>query len=281
MKFHHVAANALLGFLLSSSTTSATTIVVFKLRNVVAVAVDSRLAYSGDKPLESVCKIRKCGDFYVTEAGWIEYPQSGVNFIKLIDEACNRKDSIREKADWLENEALSIAPRLYLETKAANAVGPNLRVIFFGYQNGVSFFAKRGFWTKDDGTPIPDGPLPHAPLDCFEKCGDGDDLKHYFTGYHDVIDEIWASGYTVSDPAEAADELVERQIAGDKSGKVGPPVSVLEVSSKGTIWKNLGLCQETGTSAGASTGSATAPGSLTSVHAQTKCDATAQNAPVE
>lgn len=246
MKLCRAAALALVTIsllVLLPSTLNATAIAVLKLDNVTAVAVDSRKSYSGDKPPESECKIRTCGDdLYVTEDGWMEYPEFDkypeFDFLKLIDQACKMKGSVKEKADWLEHEALKIALRLYQETKAAGAIPANFRAIFFGYDEKGSFFAKRGFYSSQDGTPVPEA------FDCFETCGVGDEPALLFSGHKNVMEQRYKS-VDLSHPAEAVETLVKAQISGDKTGEVGPPVSVLEVTSKGPSWQSRGLCEET------------------------------------
>jgi hypothetical protein len=113
--------------------------------------------------------------------------------------------------------------------------GPQTSVAFVRMENGVPFFAIRGFEYHDGPSPT----VEISRFDCPGKdCSEG--LRIEYIGKQNAIKAYFPNhvGETI-DPVVLARKLVELEIE-DEPSSVGPPIAILRLDPSGVTWISNG-----------------------------------------
>jgi hypothetical protein len=223
-----------------TSTLNATTFAVIKMDNVIGIAADSRVTltvdYSKEERGPDICKIRKCGPgLYVVGAGSMINIKTGTDFGSLAMRACNRRGIVQDKADWFEHQAIEAGKLIQAEDKKSPAA---FAVVFAGYDGTTTFFSKRGFYATPSGIRAEDR------IDCFDNCPAKGHVTYVFGAFQRTMNLMLSDISIFADgPTKAAENLVGAEIKADRTGKIGFPMSVLEIRATGARWIQRGACQ--------------------------------------
>lgn len=89
-----------------ATSSTATTIVIVRTRNLVVIASDSKAQYQGVQGLPHVCKIAKQNETYFVVAGIAQDTQRGFLANRIISNAIARASSFDEQAKAVESDML-------------------------------------------------------------------------------------------------------------------------------------------------------------------------------
>jgi hypothetical protein len=249
-----VWAVSLLFFLSASLRAGArgTTVVVLRAEpNSVVIATDS-LAEMDGRPA-SVCKIDVLKHVVVTMAGTVSDPESNFNAFALAEQAVSQSLSLRDAANRFSRDGLTgfkaalerlrRTDRNYYETEILQRAQP-LQVVFAGIQDGVTQYVIVYFTVTDD-------PSEKVVVTPHRESCPGSACLSVGTTDINVLGENAAVGQESrgrsaslgTDAVSIARAIVAAEIS-NTPRKVGPPISIVSISSTGRTWIERGMCKE-------------------------------------
>lgn len=217
----------------------------------VILAADGKVTRRNDPATTSyaMCKTRVVGSRAVTAAGFFRRPRVGYDVWPMLEAILSTSDTMRTIDARVRTEvgppladALADARQADPTGFARDFVFDYLGIAFAGIEDG-QLGLRTAHFSHDDagGISYSVGQYPR-PADAFDAGAIGIHLM----GEHSVIDREYPDARLVpllrKDLVEAARVLVELEIQRTPE-KVGPPLSVVEVTPGGPRWIVSGACR--------------------------------------
>jgi hypothetical protein len=221
-----------------SQSTGGTTGVAVLTPTRAVLAIDSRITLTSGDVVQrgsDECKLRPAGNFYVALAGLNDHAATNFDAWRSIRDAAAGALTVADAAASVE---LRLAPELRIVLRNIQAADlgafsrrfaqAHVAVVIAGIERGQPVMAVRAF------IPDPNGDLrilrPSGSVIVF---GEHDAID---AAYRDVPALVRAVG-----PAQAARQLVQWEIDRNPA-RVGPPITILELTRYGATWVQPGLC---------------------------------------
>jgi hypothetical protein len=244
---------ALMSVVLLASNASATAVLIAISESRVLLAADGMSIHTrkGLNPTTSHhCKIDQSGDYFFIVVGVEDYPGTGLNIPTLARQAFRGPGDLSRQVGRFEKAANGpiIETLRYIKKNDTNLYalmsagsGPRISVVFAGKFKGglgvvVLEYVEAGGAFKENPPKVTLGGT--APV--YQEIGDVAAIDAYMQNrdLRNMDDVDWFRRLL-------GVEIASQPIVGLQ--KVGPPVSILEISSIGARWIDQGACPDLNT----------------------------------
>jgi hypothetical protein len=228
----------------------ATTIVLIRNQDAVYIGADSKIVDENGDSLGEECKVIKIGDYYFANAGLGMDLQYDFNIKEIATTVFSSNASFEQQlsdfVDAVDYECSSYLLRIKNNRKdifeRVTSGKINIETAIAGRdENGIPFFKVIKFRADKFGnetkisTPI--------RYNCPGDCADGKvvAIMGQMSNTESFVDN-WARGM-MRNPVKAIKFIINKEI--EKSDRVGPPITILEISEKKSTWlQHDNLCPD-------------------------------------
>jgi hypothetical protein len=204
--------------------------------------MDSKASDLKGNPIANICKIRRAGRFYLAMSGFYDNPATGFDAWKLAGAATEKAGSVPEAASLAEK---AISGPLHAAVEELRKADPK------GFEANFSESYLTFFVVGTDSKKPLASARSFAPGETQAAEYPGDHLVRPGSvalnnfGERLALDKKYprqTQGLRAgADPLAAAREFLQIEIDGEPA-KVGPPISILELTEQGSAWIERGLC---------------------------------------